>query len=86
VSMEQPKETLLYESVFDMGQAEWEAEMREHWLMEGKGITECGNGFLLMRSEIFSVPRHCMTQACAPGRPDSVRGVEHPASQAGSST
>jgi hypothetical protein len=56
--MEQPKETLLYENSFDTSQAEWEAEMREHWVMEGKGITECGNGFLLMRSEIFTVPRH----------------------------
>jgi len=28
-------------------------------------------------------PRQRLTQACAPGRPDGLRGVEHPASQAG---
>ncbi len=52
-----PTETLLYENAFDKSQADWEAEMRDHWVMEGKGLTECGNGYLRMRSEIFTVPR-----------------------------
>ena len=55
----QPKEkgTLIYENKFDKSQADWNKEMQEHWVLEGKGIPECGNGYLSLRSEIFTVPR-----------------------------
>jgi hypothetical protein len=51
------KETLLYENKFDKSPEDWAAEMREDWLLEGKGIVECGEGCISMRSEIFTVPR-----------------------------
>lgn len=51
------KEVLVYENSFNKSQAEWVQEMREDWVLEGKGIIECGNGYLSMRSEIFTVPR-----------------------------
>jgi hypothetical protein len=51
-------ETLIYENSFScQQQEEWEVEMSEDWVMEGKGIAECGNGYLSLRSEIFTVPR-----------------------------
>ncbi|MDP6777580.1 MAG: DUF1961 family protein [Candidatus Latescibacteria bacterium] len=50
-------QTLIYENAFDKSQDEWAAEMAEDWSMEGKGIAECGNGHLSLRSEIFTVPR-----------------------------
>jgi hypothetical protein len=55
--MDDKKESLIYENKFDMSQTDWTAEMNQNWSMEGKGITECGNGYLAMRSEIFTVPR-----------------------------
>ena len=55
--MNEAKETLIYENAFDKSQEEWIAEMREDWAMEGKGIAECGGGYLSLRSEIFTVPR-----------------------------
>jgi len=42
--------------------------------------------FIPRRSRAFDAshaPRQRLPQACAPGRPDGLRGVEHPASQAG---
>lgn len=51
------KETLIYENSFDKNQEEWMAEMKEEWVMEGKGIAESGDGYLSLRSEIFTVPR-----------------------------
>ncbi len=52
------KETLIYENSFSKSQEEWNKEMREDWVLEGKGITECGNGYLSLRSELFTVPRN----------------------------
>lgn len=50
-------ETLIYKNAFDKGQDDWLSEMREDWVMEGKGIAECGSGCLALRSELFTVPR-----------------------------
>ena len=43
--MDEAKETVIYENAFDKTQEEWSAEMREDWVMEGKGIAECGDVF-----------------------------------------
>jgi Domain of unknown function (DUF1961) len=51
------KEELIYENSFGKSREEWIVEMNEEWLMEGKGIAECGNGYLSLCSEIFTVPR-----------------------------
>ncbi|MFC1454376.1 DUF1961 family protein [Verrucomicrobiota bacterium] len=56
--MNEVKQTLIYENPFNKSQDEWTAEMSKDWSMEGKGITECGNGYLSLRSEIFTVPRN----------------------------
>jgi len=55
--MKEPKATLIYENSFAKSAEEWKKEMAEDWVMEGKGIAECGNGYLSLRSEIFTVPR-----------------------------
>ena len=55
--MSEPTAELVYENAFDKDQKSWEEEMAADWVMEGKGIAECGNGYLSMRSEIFTVPR-----------------------------
>ena len=55
--MDNRKETLIYENVFGKTPEGWTAEMREDWSMEGKGIAECGEGYLSLRSEMFTVPR-----------------------------
>jgi len=56
-AMGEPTGTLVYENAFGKGQEEWLAEMASDWSMEGKGIAECGDGYLSLRSEIFTVPR-----------------------------
>ncbi len=55
--MKRPRETLIYENAFDKNSEEWLAEMREDWVMEGRGIAESGGGCLVLRSENFTVPR-----------------------------
>jgi len=55
--MNEVKETLLYENAFDKNQEDWMAEIQEDWVLEGKGITECSDGHLSLRSEIFTVQR-----------------------------
>ncbi|MDZ4199082.1 MAG: DUF1961 family protein [Kiritimatiellia bacterium] len=55
--MKAPKQTLIYENAFNKSQPDWAVEMSEDWVMEGKGIAECGKGYLSLRSEIFTVPR-----------------------------
>lgn len=45
--MKKSRETLIYENVFDNNQEKWITEMREEWVMEGKGIAECGSGCLV---------------------------------------
>jgi hypothetical protein len=52
------KETLIYENKFNKSQKAWDKEMREEWVLEGKGITESGKGYLSLRSELFTVPRN----------------------------
>lgn len=49
--------SLIYDNSFDKSQEEWIDEMRADWVMEGKGIAECGDGHLTLRSEIFTEPR-----------------------------
>ena len=51
------QQILIYENSFAMSQDEWLTEMSNNWIMEGKGIAECNNGYLTMRSEIFTVSR-----------------------------
>jgi hypothetical protein len=48
---------LLYANDFGRPQSEWAAEMRDDWVLEGRGIAECGDGGLSLRSEMFTVPR-----------------------------
>jgi len=50
--------SLIYENSFDRSQEGWLAEMHADWVIEGKGIAECGGGHLSLRSEIFTEPRH----------------------------
>ncbi len=50
-------QTLIYENLFNQSEDEWLTEMQEEWVLEGKGITRCGDGYLSLRSEIFTVPR-----------------------------
>jgi hypothetical protein len=47
----------IYENSFDKSQDNWIDEMRLDWVMEGKGIAECGAGHLALRSEIYTEPR-----------------------------
>lgn len=56
--MDKIKATLIYENAFDRSPEDWAGEMQRNWVMEGKGIAECGNGCLSLRSEIFTVYRH----------------------------
>ena len=51
------KETLLYENAFDKTSGAWEAEIAKDWSMEGKGLAECGDGHLSLRSKIYTEPR-----------------------------
>ena len=51
------KEDLIYENLFNKDQKEWLKEMSQDWVMEGKGIAECGKGYLSLSSEIFTIPR-----------------------------
>src|SRR5690554_1953542 len=53
----QPKQELIYENSFNKSMEEWKEEMKNDWVLEGKGIIESGDGYLSMRSEIFTVPR-----------------------------
>jgi len=55
--MNEMKQALIYENPFNKSQEDWIGEMREDWLMEGKGIAECDGECLSLRSEIFTVPR-----------------------------
>jgi hypothetical protein len=50
-------QTLLYENAFDETAEGWAEEMRADWVMEGKGIAECGDDYLSLRSEIYTEPR-----------------------------
>lgn len=53
----EPEETLIYENLFNDCQESWKEDMAENWVMEGKGIAECQDGYLSLRSEIFTEPR-----------------------------
>lgn len=56
--MNDVQQTIVYENAFSGSQKDWLVEMKKDWLLEGKGVVECGSDHLSMRSTIFTVPRH----------------------------
>ena len=47
---------LIYEQSFHLNDEQWQDES-QNWIMEGKGISDCTDGFLRLKSTIFTVPR-----------------------------
>ncbi len=52
------KQTLIYENSFGKNKDELLKEIQNDWVMEGKGVIECGDGYLSLFSQIFTVPRN----------------------------
>lgn len=50
-------ETLIYENLFDKSDERWLEELREAWVMEGKGVARGNGRHLSLSSELFTVPR-----------------------------
>lgn len=48
---------LVYEQSFDLNDEQWQHES-QNWVMEGKGVSDCGHGFLRLKSTMFTVPRN----------------------------